>query len=177
MAKIEAKLTGLDDAIAALRGIKIGVANRLMKQELLKLGRQAAKLAKAAAPRGDGIIRKSIAAVAKKARGEDAAVVVIGPRKGYGARQADGRYVDPAKVAHLVEGGRKSIVMSKKRLYDSIAKRFFGKSVQAVAAKPFMQPAADAILATGVAQLKAGIEVGLVREAIKYARKGKSIVD
>lgn len=176
--KIEAKLTGLEDALAALRGIKVGVANRLLKQELMKLGRKAARLAKAAAPRGAGIVRRSVGAVAKKARHDYAALVVAGPRRDMGGTQPDGRYTDPAKVAHLIEGGRKRIVMQNggKRLYDSVSGKFFGKAVRPVSAKPFMRPAGDAVVATGVADLKAGIEAGVAREAVKYARKGKTIV-
>jgi hypothetical protein len=176
--KIEAKLKGLEDALAALRGIKRGIANRVLKAELMKLGRRAAKVAKGLAPRKGGVIRKSVAAVSRRARNANVSLVVVGPRKGMAGVGADGRPVDPAKVAHLVEGGRKRIVMQNggKRLYDRYARKFFGKAVAAVQARPFMGPAADAVTADGVQQLKAGIEAGIAREAVKHARKGKSIV-
>jgi hypothetical protein len=85
-----------------------------------------------------------------------------------------GLKVNPAKYAHLVEGGRRA-VGSKNKKVMSDGKTLFGRKAKGVAAKPFMRPAMAALNQSGRGEIAADVKAGIAREAAKYAAKGKSI--
>jgi HK97 gp10 family phage protein len=90
-------------------------------------------------------LKKSIGRKVKGYRGGAVVVGLVGPRRGFRITLPDGRTVDPAKYAHLVEYGRgASRVKKKKVLADKIAGKVFGKEVAPARPKPFLRPAFDA---------------------------------
>lgn len=153
--------------------------------------------------RRTGQLGRSIGSVYKSYRSGDVWLYVAGPRKGFKVRVSDltaagprvalkklGKrsraglterqalrflqsYVDPAKYAHLVEGGRKAVRPVTKRVLAG-GGVVYGKSAFGVQPRPFMHPAAAAV-AGSKAEMVADVRAGIDREAAKYAAKGKTI--
>lgn len=115
-ATISGRVTGLEDLVGRMHGIKRGIRNKLLRKATSKAGRAVRKIAKANCPVNTdphltvkGLMKKSMGLRVKATR-SGAVVGVIGPRKGFKAQvgtRRDGRpiFQDPAKIAHLVEYG------------------------------------------------------------------------
>lgn len=100
--------------------------------------------AKANVPRKTGLLRKSIGRRVRSYRGGSVISGIVGPRSGFATTLANGKKVNPAKYAHLVEFGRKAVKVKKALLLaDKFAKAVFGTEVKAVAPRPFLRPAWD----------------------------------
>lgn len=151
-----------------------------------------------------GQLKRSIGAVYRAYRKSKVWVFVVGPRKGFRTQVAAvpksarnrlirvlgkqrgrtvsgrqvhrivGKYVDPVKYAHLVEGGRKAVSPVKAKVLADGA-FVYGKRVWAVPPRPFMAPAGAAVAGSG-SEMVADVNAGIAREAAKYAAKGKSIL-
>lgn len=114
------------------------------------------------------------------AAGQRTALNRLGRQKGRRKKLSDREaarfldsYVDPAKYAHLVEGGRKAVRPAKKRVMSGRGV-VYGRHAAAVQPRPFMEPAAAAA-AGGRAEMTADVLDGIDREARKYAARGKGI--
>ena len=203
--KMKVKVTGGPEIAAALRGVKAGVANRVLKAAVAKQARKATKVAKSKLKgKRSGQLAKSIGYIYRTYRKKLIWVYVIGPRTKLFRLTLDKlpepaqrrmirylgkqrrrklttrqtrvllrRVVDPAKYAHLVEGGRKAVRPKNKRVLSDRS-MVFGRSARAVAERPFMRPAAASI-ANSVNEVLVDVKEGIMREAAKYAKKGKSI--
>lgn len=173
---IGARVEGTSATVAALKGIKAGVANRVLRESLRALATITNKRAKnALRVRRSGLTGKSIGIVMRK--GKAGPVAVVGPRKGFARPGPDGRPHDPVKTAHLVEGGRKEVRPKTKKVManKAVPEAIYGKQADAVAAKPFMKPAADYTRTVGPKRMAKLVKDGIAREAAKYKAKGKSI--
>jgi hypothetical protein len=84
-----------------------------------------------------------------------------------------GLFVDPTKYAHLVEGGRKTVTPTKKKVLSD-GTNIWGTSAHRVKAAPFMRPTLNQ-MSNSNAEIAADVKAGLSREVAKYAKKGKSI--
>lgn len=167
-----------DDAVkAALEGVKQGVVNRVVKGVLRKAASRVNKRAKAGLRGANvGNVRKAVGAKYKARPAKGVFFFVIGPRTGMKAMGRSGRMTDPAKVGHLIEGGRKAVQATNKRVLANRAQGvFFGRAVAAVQPAPFMAPAYDDLQRSAAAMLRSDVPAGIAREAAKYAAKGKSI--
>jgi hypothetical protein len=162
---------------ADLNGIKTGVQNRVLKDAIGKLARRTAKRAKAGLRGGrTKALKRSVGTVYRSYKKAGRFAYVVGPRTGFKTKDQFGRTVDPAKYAHLVEGGRKEVRPTKKRvLAVKSANLVFGIRARAVPAAPFVGPAADDAAAAFPGVLRNEVPEGIRREAAKYAKKGKSI--
>lgn len=190
---VSVAVKGDPEVAAALDGVKVGVQNRVLKPALRKAARLGQAKAKAFlkpkrrpagrkrkgqrfSPDRSGTLKRAIGVVYRGYRKGQTFAFVIGPRKGMGRVAKDGRYLDPAKYAHLKEGGRKKVKARRGKILASRATgKVFGKKVAAVLPAPFMKPAADYIAIVAPAILHRDVPAGIAREAAKYAAKGKSI--
>lgn len=184
-----------DPAVAAaIEGVKVGVANAVLRPALRKaaqIGKQKAKRflkpskrptgrrrsGKRFAPdRSTGTLKRSIGVVYRPYRKGQSFVFVIGPRMGMGAVAKDGRYLDPVQYAHLKEGGRKAVRPTNKKVMASSATgKIFGKKAAAVMPAPFMKPASEYIALVAPAILHRDVPAGIAKIAAKYRAKGKTI--
>lgn len=150
-------------------------------------------------PSSSGLLKKSIKIRRRKYRGGDVAIAVIGPsrgmkttvsvveggknkgsirkntRKGTGliaAYGAGAAYRDPAKYAHLVEKGRKSVSPKKgKALYNRLGNRVFRRA-SAVPAKHFASRAVASASGRAIEAMRSKMADGLAAEASSLAGKG-----
>lgn len=100
--------------------------------------------AKANVPKRTGLLKKSIGRRVRSYRGGTIISGIVGPRSGFATTLKNGKKVNPAKYAHLVEFGRKAVKVKKALLLaDKFAKQVFGKEVAAVAPRPWLRPAWD----------------------------------
>lgn len=168
----------------ALEGVKQGVANRVIKGAVAKQARLVARQAKAAAPRGPtGLVKRSIGSVYKVYKQKQVWVFVIGPRTRFTAVSPTGEKVSAVRVAHLAERGRARVSASAKLLRIPLLKGARKKSVKGFAFVKSVRPAAGThfiekawhSLQGRKQQLSDDILKGIMREAAKYAAKGKSI--
>ena len=202
--KLKVSVTGGPEVAAAIRGVKAGVANRVLKSAVSKQARKATKIAKSKLKGGrTGQLAKSIGYVYRVYRSKTIWVYVIGPRKGYRMRidalpersqkrlvrllgKRKRRKLTAAQTRILLQKtvdpvkyahlveGGRKSVKPRARKILSDRTTVFGKQARAVGAKPFMRPAATAIQSSG-AEVLADVKAGIEREAAKYAKKGKSI--
>ena len=187
----------------AIRGVIHGVQNRVLKQSMAKVARLGAKQAKAKAPVGaTRFLRDSIGTRFKSYQRGLVWVYVIGPRKGMGGLGPgspgpggvmQARKYDPVKYGHLAERGRGPVqaknakvlafyTLKKRRANAKTATRrktaaaVYTQRVGPAKAQPFMAPAYAYI---GSPWMRVNcirdIQAGIMREAAKYMRKGKSI--
>lgn len=202
-AKFHLDLTSERAVQAALKGVIDGVRNRVLKQSIAKLARAGAKVAKSKAPVGSTrFLKESIGTRYRSYQRGLVWAYVIGPRKGMGGLGpgvplpgggVGARKYNPVKYAHLAERGRGPVqvkkakvlaffVLKKRRANAKTATRrrishaVFTPRVGPAAGQPFMAPAYAYIgSATMRRTVIRDIELGIYREAVKYANKGKSI--
>ena len=203
--KLRATVQGSAEVTDALKGIKLGVRNRVLKAACKTQATKAAKVAKMyVRGKRSGQLAKSIGQVYRKYKGGLVWVFVAGPRKGFRIKLKDatkagrkkylkkyadrlgraltggerddllGRWVDPVKYGHFVEGGRKAVRAKPKTRAMSDGITVFGRASRAVTPHPFMEPAAAAV-AGSRDQMTREIWTGLLVEAARYAKKGKTV--
>lgn len=175
-------LAGVPEVINALRGVKFGVGNRVVKNVLGKHARRIAKEIKASTPVGrSGLLRKSIGAVYRKPKRSSmsAGYYTIGPRRsvqGSALGALDKREnprTKPSQYAHLVERGRKPVAARFKKVLSS-GTAILGRAVAAVRGRPFVAPAAK-LAEQRMPEMARDVRLGIASEAIKYAAFGKTI--
>lgn len=135
MAAGSVKIEGTDGLIAKLRTLDTK-AQTWINGALRKAARPIVQAAKPSAPVRTGALRRSLGFVVRKGR-RGQGYAVIGARRGMGVELDNGMYVDPAKYAHLVEGGASPHEVGtrkgEKRLHPGARKQpFLGPAVQAV---------------------------------------------
>lgn len=175
------KLGISSDDVAAIRrafnGVKVGVANRVLKGAIAKVSRRTAKVAKSEIRSvRSGLSKKSIGTKYRQYGRNGTFAYVIGMRKDFVA-MVEGRPHKPYKIAHLIERGRAAVRPIRARLLANKAGRqVFGSQVAPVAPDPFMEPALLAAAADVRSTLVADVRAGVAREAAKYVARGKSIM-
>lgn len=150
---IKGTLTGLDQSLKLLQGLKQGVRNRILRAALSKATTPMLKTAKRLAPVETGLLRKSIGRKVKTYASTGSVVVVIGPRTGFRREvTVRGRKMirNPVKYAHLVELGH--------------------GGPSPAPAHPFLRPAWDNHKAQAQRIVAAEIVAGIEREAAKGTR-------
>ncbi len=156
------KVSKLHSALTEIGTKAALVADRNGINEITKV---VSKDAKSRTKRRSGQLRKSIGRIVKTYR-QLVTVGVVGPRRGFKV-SIGGVPVDPAKYAHLVEGGRgpvragakssipragvrvvsktgKTVLSSYRTAVAPDVVRVFGPVVGPAAPRPFLQPAWDA---------------------------------
>lgn len=125
------RLTDLDKR-AGRAGVRKGL-NELTKKVMWA--------ARGLVPRRTGLLKKSLGRKVIVTRGGKRLTGIVKPRRGDKfATVVDGKKIDPRKYAHLVEFGRVSVTVKKKKVLAD-GKVIFGKRVKAVSPQPFMRPA------------------------------------
>jgi hypothetical protein len=103
---IKSELTGLEDVLRNLRGVKASVRNRALRTGVTKVSRRMAAAAKAKVDKRTGLVKKSIGSKVKTYKNRAVVVGIIGPRTGFKQRVVlpDGstEVEDPAKIAHFI---------------------------------------------------------------------------
>lgn len=156
-------------------GVKVGVANRVLKRMLNRLALRGSRKAKDfLKPKRSGQLRKSLGTRFRKYQGGTLFAYIVAPRKGYATRDRYGNRIDPRYYAHLVEKGRKA-VQPKKAKVMSDGRLVYGLRARAVGAEPFMEPARKDIRSVSGRMLKAELKDGLQMIEAQYQRRGKSI--
>lgn len=146
------------DAIQALAR-KLNEFDRRASRKAIRKGvNEATKFvaadAKANVPKRTGLLKKSIGRQVRSYRGGTVVSGIVGPRSGFATTLKNGKKVNPAKYAHLVEFGRRAVKVKKALiLADRFAKQVFGEEVGAVAPQPFLRPAWDKNEARAVDEL------------------------
>lgn len=164
------------DIARAIDGVKVGVANRVVKQAIAKVARAAAKTAKAMAPVGpSGALKKAIGTSFKGQPRVGRWTYKVGARRGY-SRYASGRRVDSTRYVHLAEFGRRAVTPTgKQAMRLTSLGNIVRKRAKAARGRPFLTPAWRRVEAGGLSRLAADVRAGINREAAKYAARGKSI--
>jgi hypothetical protein len=163
---------------SALEGVKIGVQNRVIKAALRKIASQGLKAAKSnLRVKRTGQLRRSLGLRPRTYQRGAVNLIVIGARRKFRIEGPDGKWVDPTKYAHLVEGGRKANTPTRKRrmAFAVGGNLVFAKRVRAYGGDPFLAPAIPVLKQAADSQFVTDVEAGIAREAAKYAAKGKSI--
>ena len=128
---IGVKVAGSSEVIEALRGVKFGVGNRVLKGELRKVASKANKIAKAGlTTTRTGLLKKSIGVVYRRPNRNNpgGGVYVVGPRRGFGMviGQTEG------KAKRLIRRLTGKKAPKKPKLSKTIVKRFKGRKVDPV---------------------------------------------
>ncbi|HJZ57304.1 MAG TPA: HK97 gp10 family phage protein [Gemmataceae bacterium] len=158
--------TRLDDAAFRSLARKLAdldqkVATKAIQDGINEVTKVVLNDAKAMVPTRSKLLRKSLGRRVRVYRNSRVVVGIIGPRRGYRV-EVNGRWVNPAKYAHLVEYGRGVARRWKKRLQSDLSIVYGTRQhpARSAAPKPFMRPAwannrqrATAIL---LAHLRAG---------------------
>lgn len=178
-ARISAKVVGVEELKKAVAGYGVKVLRPAAKKGVTAGAKEVSSMAKSLAPKRTKSLRRAIGwKVAAKKKGfgytgvigarrdtkKDRAAAIAAEQQGRKSKKTlfrrtvkhKGREIvtDPKNYAHLVEFGRRAVTTSKKTLSDGAM--FFGKSVKAVAPRPFMRPAYE--------QTKAACEGHIARE-------------
>lgn len=163
------------DIARALDGVKSGVANRVVKQAVAKVAREAAKTAKRLAPRGpSGMLKRAIGTSFKGQPRKGKWTYKVGARRGYAATVA-GKKVDATRIVHLAEFGRKAVAPTRKKAMLLGSLGVVRKRARAARGQPFITPAWRSVETAGVGRIAADVKAGVAREAARYAARGKSI--
>lgn len=131
--RLARKLADLDEKVArkAIRG-GVNEATKIVLAD-----------AKALVPTRSKLLRRSLGRRVRIYRQSKVIVGIIGPRRGFRVQLANGRWVNPAKYAHLVEYGRGVAKKWKKKVQSDLDIIYGTPQHPARAAppKPFMRPA------------------------------------
>ncbi len=165
---IKGELTGLDDVLRNLQGVKRSVRNRALRTAITKVSRRMAAAAKAKVEKRTGLLKKSLGFKVRTYKNRSVVAGVIGPKTGMKQTVTlpDGttEVEDPSKIAHFVEKGRQAVSIKTARVLSN-GTVFFGRHVRAVPARPFLRPAFDAAK---------GYALGIIREEVaKAVAKGR----
>lgn len=162
------------------------VARKAIRDGINEATREVLATAKSLVPKRSGQLRKSLGRKVKSYRGGAVIVGIVGPRKGFRVMYR-GKWIDPAKYAHLVEYGRREVVAGtskgkatgKKVLANGVAGvgglpgqgQIFGKRVRSVPPRPFLRPAWEQNKARVVGILLKHLNLG-VKKFFANARGG-----
>lgn len=106
---IKGRVEGLEEVLKALDAVDKKIRRKAIRQAVGAAGKIVLAAAKQKVPKNSGLLRKSLGRKVKVYRGSGVAVAIVGPRAGFRQQVSrDGRrpvLSDPAKYAHLVEGG------------------------------------------------------------------------
>jgi hypothetical protein len=182
---VKVRVDGAEEIARALESIKVGIANRLLRQAANKLASRGNKTARAKLTRKrTRALRRSLGTKGRSYKG--VYFVAVGPRRGFKTEDEFGRPVDPVHYAHLVERGRKEVrpkkgkylvipVVQGGRAAVKTKSLLFVRSARAVAASPFLGPAYDDARSRALDVAGPVIRDGIIREAAKAKAKGKTI--
>jgi HK97 gp10 family phage protein len=181
------KIKGRLDGTAALKAVLDVVGPKAFKEGARRGVTVAAqmvnKAAKSLVPTRTKSLKKAIGHKVKANKQKTGYIGVIGPRKdikgavigGVGKKKAKFRrkvkhkgtelVVDPHKYAHLVEGGRKAVRITRRKVLSD-GRAVYGTKVRAVPPRPFMRPAWESNAANAAAVIRQKIA-----EAAKRLRK------
>lgn len=104
MPRLQLRLENDREVRRALERLPARLQRRAIRATLRKAARKWLQRAKRLAPVESGTLRKSLGIKVKSDRRRGLGYAVVGPRRGQ-KRPVDGRMVDPARYAHLVEFG------------------------------------------------------------------------
>lgn len=107
------KIEGFDELRKTFRRLPLRVVDKVLKSAVRAGGNPIAKAIRARAPRRTGLLTKSIANKVKLYKATGTAVAIIGARNRKvqvasrigGGKHGQAIFANPAKYAHLVEGG------------------------------------------------------------------------
>lgn len=168
---INFKLIGFKELEAQLVTLGRKKAKKVVRLAVQAAGRPIAKAAKSKIPVRYGLLKKSVASKVKTYK--DGVYVVIGPKLG-SKQMIDGRPVDPANYAHLVEYGTAPHLISPAGSKGAVGTLRIGQTWVSGAvehpgspAQPFMRPAFDSQKENALNILKTKLAEGIEREAAK----------
>lgn len=159
--KVRARLDGTASLKAVLNVLGPKVYRPAARKGVRQAGQIVAKAAKANVPNRTNTLRKAIGFKVKSTKGRTGYMSIIGPRKDAKGTWTGGtgktktkfrrwkkvagkrRYLDPAKYAHLVEGGRAAVRITSKRVLSD-GRNVWGTHARMVPATHFMRNAYDA---------------------------------
>jgi HK97 gp10 family phage protein len=156
--KIRGRLAGAADLKAVLDVVGPKVLRQGARRGVTVAAQEVSKAAKARVPTRTKSLKKAIGHKVKANRQKTGYIAVIGPRKdakgttvgGVGKKKAKFRrkvrikgseiIINPVKYAHLVEGGRKAVKVTRRKVLSD-GRAVYGTKVRAVPPRPFMRPA------------------------------------
>lgn len=143
------------DLIERIRDLDKKAARAAIRKGMNEVTKIVNKDAKANVPKRTGMLRKSIGRKVVISRDGKQVVGIVKPRAGdkY-VGVVNGKKINPRKYAHLVEYGRVSVKIKKKKALSDGTK-FFGTQVKAVAPRPFLRPAWEKNKGNAVALVRA----------------------
>lgn len=147
----KAKLEGVEKAIHSLDGLGRTLRNKILRKAVNASARIMLKAARSLAPRGTGLLKKSLGVRIKTYQKSGAVVAIIGPRTGFKkTRQgktltAFGKKMkasgqNPTKYVHLIEFGRAEVRVKKKKVLSD-GSTIYGTVVKSVPPRPFLRKA------------------------------------
>lgn len=193
---IRAEVAGADELAAYLRALEPKLFRGAARKAVDDAAKVVVAEAKANVPQRTGSLRKALGKKVVALKSGKGYVAVVGPRrdvsaKAFAARVEEfkvgkrkrmprtGRFrrivkfqgkellVNPAKYAHLVEYGRRSVTVRKKKVLSG-GGIVYGKKTAPFPARPFMRPAWAKALSKARAMLRSRMA-----EAALKAAKGK----
>lgn len=149
----------LQELVNRLRDLDKKAARAAVRKGMGDVTKPVNKDAKANVPKRTGTLRKSIGRKVFVTRGGAQVFGVVKPRGGEKyAPIISGRKINPIKYAHLVEYGRVSVKIKDKKVLVAGGAKFLGKTVKAVAPRPFLRPAWDKNKGNATAIMQAAIQ-------------------
>lgn len=167
----DASLNGL---LARLAGLSRALAKKALRAGMGEVTKEVLSLARRFVPRRTGLLRKSLGRSVRMLRSGKGVIGKVGPR-GHAGKNPDGTRHVPAKIAHLVEYGRREVKPKKKKalaggpLVGGKRAVVYGKRVRAVAPRPFLRPAWEAVRPRVGAILTKRLQAGI---RSYFAKKG-----
>ena len=167
---INLKLVGFKELEERLVGLGPKVAKRLLASAINSAAKPILEGARAGLTVRFGWLKRSLGVKLKTYKRTDSstAVAVIGPRRGF--RQIiNGKPIDPANYAHLVEYGTAPHLIKPRLGTIKIGPAFIRGAVHHPGAKklPFLRPAFDTRKNESLEILKQKLGKGIEREAAK----------
>lgn len=135
--RINATFSGAKEAERSLKRLKRGAANKIARRALSKSSTVVLKAVKDNVPRREGLLKKSLGRKVFTTKTKGRTMALVGPRMGFKIFK-DGKPIDPVKYAHIVEFGRKAVIV-KRRSVLSDGERFFGDRVKPAPARSFIR--------------------------------------
>lgn len=169
--RIQGRLAGVEPFVKAVRALPKKVAKKILRKAVTKGSQPIYKAARQTAPTDSKLLKKSLLYKVWISRKTDKVLSFIGPRLGF-KKQVNGRNRDPRYYAHILEGGRKAVVVDKAKFLSNRV-TVFGKSVKAVAPTRFMSRAFKASKGSAETAMIEVIKTGIQEEMAK-AMAGKT---
>ncbi len=167
MLGVRANLSGTKELLAGMEDMKQAMKNKILRPAVNAMAGIFLKGAKAKCK--SKLIRKSLGRKVKTYK--NGPVGIVGPRKGF-ATVVNGEKVDPANIAHLLEGGRGPVAVKKASILAGHG-QFWGQQVGPAAAQPFLRPAYDEGKGQAIQEATTKIQEGVAKQAAIMASKVK----